>query len=126
MVRSVLVIDDSPVVRRALRRLFTGEEDFDVCGEAENGREGIEKAQQLQPDLIVTDLSMPVMNGLEVARALKRLMPSVPIIIYTAHGDPLVEKEARLAGASTVISKSAAVATLITEARNLLEQSAAA
>ena len=69
---------------------------------------------------------MPVMNGLEVARALKRLMPSVPIIIYTAHGDPLVEKEARLAGASTVISKSAAVATLITEARNLFEQSAAA
>ena len=62
--RSVLIVDDNQVVRQALCDLFTREGDFDVCGEAEDGREGVEKAQMLQPDLIVTDLSMPVMNGL--------------------------------------------------------------
>ena len=58
-------MDDSSVVRRILNQLFTGNGEFHVCGEAENGREAVERAQQLRPDLIVTDLSMPVMNGLE-------------------------------------------------------------
>lgn len=93
-----------------------------MCGEAENGREAIEKARQLYPDLIVTDLSMPVMNGLEEARLLKRLMPHVPVIIYTAHSDRFIENEARSAGASAVISKSEAVATLIETARGLFDQ----
>jgi CheY-like chemotaxis protein len=73
--RSVLVVDDNPIVRRRLCELFTREGDFNICGEAENGREAIEKAQLLRPDLIVTDLSMPVMNGLEETRVLKKLMP---------------------------------------------------
>jgi DNA-binding NarL/FixJ family response regulator len=105
-VRSVLVVDDNPLVRRMLCEFFTREGDFDVCGEAENGREAIEKAQLLSPNLIVTDLSMPVMNGLEETRVMKKLMPAVPVIIFTAHSDPFVEKEARAAGASAVVSKS--------------------
>jgi two-component system, NarL family, response regulator YdfI len=125
MVRSVLIVDDNPVVRRALCELFTREGDFDVCGEAENGREAVEVAGELHPDLIVTDLSMPVMNGLEEARLLKQLMPTVPVIIYTAHSDPFVEKEARSAGAYAVISKSEAVNTLIATARTLFDQMAA-
>jgi DNA-binding NarL/FixJ family response regulator len=108
-----------------LCELFTREGDFDVCGEAENGREAIEKAQLLRPNLIVTDLSMPVMNGLEETRVLKKLMPAVPVIIFTAHSDPFVEKEAREAGVSAVVSKSEAVAVLITKARGLLDQIAA-
>jgi DNA-binding NarL/FixJ family response regulator len=88
MVRSILIVDDSPTVRHALCELFTREKDFDVCGEAENGKEAIERAKQLHPDLIVTDLSMPIMSGLEEARVLKQLMPTVPVIIYTAHSDP--------------------------------------
>ena len=99
--------------------------DFDVCGEAENGREAIEKAQLLSPNLIVTDLSMPAMNGLEETRVLKKLMPAVPVIIFIAHCDPFVEKEAYVAGASAVVSKSEAVAVLITKARGLLDQIAA-
>jgi len=124
-IRSVLVVDDNPLVRRALCEIFTGEEDFDVCGEAENGRDAIEKAQLLSPDLIVTDLSMSVMNGLEETRVLKKLMPTVPVIIFTAHCDPFVEKEAHAAGASAVVSKSEAIAVLITKARGLLDQIAA-
>lgn len=124
-VRSVLVVDDNLIVRGMLCELFTREEDFDVCGEAENGREAIEKAQLLRPNLIVTDLSMPVMNGLEETRVLTNLMPAVPVIIFTAHSDPFVEKEAREAGVSAVVSKSEAVAVLITKARGLLDQIAA-
>src|ERR1700691_1607035 len=124
-VRSVLVVDDNPLVRQAGCELFTREGDFDVCGEAENGREAIEKAQLLCPNLVVTDLSMPVMDGLEETRVLKKLMPAVPVIIFTAHSDPFVEKEAGAAGVSAVVSKSEAVSVLITKARGLLDQIAA-
>jgi DNA-binding NarL/FixJ family response regulator len=125
MVRSVLIVDDSAVVRRALRELFTQDGEFDVCGEAENGREAIQKAQQLKPQLIVTDLSMPVMDGLEESRFVHRLMPAVRVIIYTAHWTPFIEREALSAGAAAVISKSEPVATLITKARSLFDEMAA-
>ena len=125
MAKNVLIVDDNPCVRTALCELFSREGDFNVCGEAENGREAIEKAQQLYPDLIVTDLSMPILNGLEEARLLRQVMPSVPVMIYTNHSDPFVEKEARAAGAWAVISKSEGVATLIETARTFFEQIAA-
>ena len=125
MVR-LIIVEDDPGVRRALCELFKRECDFTVCAEAEHGQAAMEKAQRLRPDLIVTDLSMPVMNGLELARAAKKLMPGVPVIIYTAHSDRFVENEARRAGASAVISKFAAAATLIAEARRLFEEPAAA
>ena len=81
MPKTVLVVDDNAFVRHALCELFTSQADFDVCGEAENGQEGIQKAQEFHPDVIVMDFSMPVMNGIEAATALKRLMPAVPLII---------------------------------------------
>jgi two-component system chemotaxis response regulator CheY len=103
----VLIVDDNAYIRQALCELFQREADFEVCGEAENGKEAIEKGQELRPDLIVLDLSMPVMNGLDAARILKRLMPTVPLIMYSAFGDRLVENQARLIGISEVVSKSA-------------------
>lgn len=124
-VRSVLIVDDNALIRKALCEFFVREGDFDVCGDAENGREAVEKAQLLHPDLIVTDLSMPGMNGLEEARILKKLMPAVPVIIYTAHSDPVLEKEAVGAGVSAVVSKSEAVDVLIATARSLLDKLAA-
>jgi DNA-binding NarL/FixJ family response regulator len=125
VVRSVLIVDDNAFIRKALCDMFKREENFDVCGEAENGREAIAKAQQLRPDLIVLDLSMPVMNGLDAARVLKRLMPAVPLIMYSAFGDRYVEHQARLIGVSALISKSAPPAALVAEARSLLTQTAA-
>lgn len=108
-----------------MRAVHAGEGDFEVCGEAENGRDAVEKAQLLQPALIVTDLSMPLMNGLEETRILKRLMPGVPVIIYTAHSDRLFDQEALASGAAAVVSKSDSVAVLIRKARELLDQIAA-
>lgn len=116
--RSVLIVDDSPAIRKALCEFFTLQGDFEVCGEAENGREAIERAQLLQPALIVTDLAMPLMNGLQETRILKKLMPAVPVIIYTAHSGPIVEKDGLAAGASAVISKSDDLAVLIEKRGN--------
>jgi DNA-binding NarL/FixJ family response regulator len=121
----VLIVDDSAIIRKVICELFTREGDFEVCGEAENGQKAIELAQELKPALIVTDLSMPVMNGLDEARILRRLMPEIPIVLYSAHIDSLVEKEARAAGASAVVPKSEAVALLIERSRQLLEGRAA-
>jgi len=75
MAKTVLIVDDNALIRQALCEMFKREADFEVCGEAENGREAIEKAQRLHPDLIVMDLSMPVMNGIDAARVLKGMMP---------------------------------------------------
>ena len=71
-VRSVLVVDDSPAIRKVVCELFASESDFEVCGQAENGRQAVEKAKLLHPALIVTDLYMPLMNGLEETRILKK------------------------------------------------------
>jgi DNA-binding NarL/FixJ family response regulator len=126
MARSILIVDDSRTIRQVLCERFNRENDFDVCGEAENGQETIERAKHLHPDLIVTDLSMPIMSGLEEARVLKQLMPTVPVIIYTAHSDRFIEKEAHAAGAYAVVAKSDPVTTLIEAARSASYQIAAA
>ncbi len=123
--KSVLIVDDNASIRRALCGLFEREADFEVCGEAENGEDAIKRGQELRPDLIVLDLSMPVMNGFDAARALKRLMPAVPLIMYSAFGDKLAEKQAWLIGISEVVSKAEHAAVLIDKARGLLNSAAA-
>jgi chemotaxis response regulator CheB len=123
--KSVLIVDDNAYIRRVLCELFKREADLEVCGEAGNGKEAIEKAQELRPDLIVLDLSMPVMNGLDAARVLKRLMPTVPLIMYSAFGDGSAEYQARLIGISEVVSKSEGTSVLIHKARLLLYPAAA-
>ena len=125
MPKLVLVVDDNAVIRHALCEVFTSEAGFDVCGEAENGRDAIEKAQALQPDLIVMDLSMPVMNGIDAAHALKTLMPMVPVIMFSEYSDVFSEQEARSAGVSALVSKSEHVSVLLGKARSLLDQLAA-
>jgi YesN/AraC family two-component response regulator len=102
----VLIVDDNAIIRQALCKVFTAEADFDICGQAKNGREAIEKAQELQPDLIVIDLSMPVMNGIEAARVLKRMMPRMPLIIFSEYSDVFSEREAQSAGVSALVQKS--------------------
>ncbi len=125
MAKSVLIVDDVEIIRRAICELFTSEADFDVCGEAANGQEAIERAQEFHPDLIVLDLSMPVMNGIDAARVLKTLMPAVPLIIFSEYSDVFSEEEARAAGVSALVSKSEHMSVLLEKARALLYPMAA-
>lgn len=117
----ILIADDSPFIREALCNLFEREEAFDVCGEPENGRGAVHTAQELHPDLILLDLLMPVMNGLDTTCALKRVMPEVPVIMYSAYSDCSTEKEARSAGVSTLVSRSEHISVLLSKVRGALE-----
>jgi CheY-like chemotaxis protein len=122
--KCILLVDDNSIIRLALRRMFEAN-GYRICGEAENGKEAIEKAEQLHPDLIVLDLSMPVMNGLEAAHILSRTMPTVPLILYSNYAAILREEDARSAGISAVVSKDKAAGILISTAQALLYRTAA-
>lgn len=106
-----------------MRSLLEQQPNWKVCGEAENGREGILKAQEIKPDIILIDLSMPVMNGLEAARELKRMMPRVPLVMWTLAPISMIERDARNAGISLVCSKLDAGPPLIEGIQKLLKAS---
>ena len=76
MAKYVLIVDDNEAIRRTLRYLFKENPEWTICGEATNGRDALEKAHELQPDLVILDFSMPVMNGLETATMLKKTSPT--------------------------------------------------
>ena len=100
----ILVADDNAPIRWLIRSLLE-EKGYAVCGEAENGTEAIEKAQKLKPDLICLDLSMPGMNGVEVASVLKRLMPTIPIVMFTLYENRVGEALAQSVGIDIVLGK---------------------
>jgi DNA-binding NarL/FixJ family response regulator len=115
--RSILVVDDHEVIRRQLRSLFNSYPEFTICGEAIHGVDAIEKAQQLSPDLIILDLSMPEMNGLEAASALRFMMPTVPLFLLTAHYSRELELAALGSGVCAVFSKHEDLDSLVARAR---------
>jgi DNA-binding NarL/FixJ family response regulator len=87
MARTILVADDNPPIRKMLCGIFEAEEDYDICAEATNGQEAIDLALKHRAELISLDLSMPVLNGVDASRELKRIMPTVPIILFTLYAD---------------------------------------
>jgi DNA-binding NarL/FixJ family response regulator len=85
MAKTILIADDNPMIRKMLCQLFEREDDYDICAEATNGQEAIDLALKHRPDLIILDMSMPVLNGMEATKELKKIMPDVPIILFTQH-----------------------------------------
>ena len=120
----ILIVDDSPLFRKLLRKALEVQAGWQICGEAANGKEGIELAQKSSPDLIVLDLSMPVMNGLEAARILGQQMPNIPVIMFTSFTTPTLESEMQAAGVTKVISKTGPLSDLIESIRCLVEAAA--
>ena len=116
----VLVVDDHQVMRQGIRALLSNDPVWDVCGEAENGRQAVEKTRELRPDLVILDLTMPEMNGLEAARHIRQIAPDTKIVIFSMHESPQVRKEARDAGADAFVSKSAVAEQLTGTAKKLL------
>ena len=109
----ILVVDDHPVVRQGLRTLLEGHSGWEVIGEASDGAEAIEKAKHLNPDVMVLDVTMPRMNGLEACRLLRRQSPALEILFVTQHDSPQMMREALDAGGRGYVVKSNAARDLL-------------
>ncbi len=116
----VLLADDHAVLRSGLRLLLTNQNEYEVVGEASSGTETLDLAEKLQPDLILLDLSMPVLGGLDALPMLHKLVPSARILILTMHDDPQYLRQALKHGASGYVLKKAADAELLSAMRSVL------
>src|SRR5215471_15419991 len=109
----ILVADDHEVVRRGLSALLRAQPEWDVCGEAANGREAVEKALQLKPDVVILDVGMPLLNGLEATRQILKANPQIKILVLTLHDSDQVVQEVLNAGARGFLLKSDAARDLV-------------
>ena len=116
----ILLADDHAVLRSGLRLLLTSRNEFEVVGEASSGTETLSLAEQLQPDLILLDLSMPALGGLDALPALRKLVPSARILILTMHDDSQYLRQALKHGASGYVLKKAADSELLSAMRAVL------
>lgn len=105
MTKQILIADDSTTVRRVLKQFLEHRRGVTVCGEAANGFEAVEKAKVLQPDLVLLDLAMPQMNGVEAASVLKKLLPKTFIIVFTMYSENIGRALTAAAGVDLVLSK---------------------
>jgi DNA-binding NarL/FixJ family response regulator len=109
----VLIADDHHIIRKSISSILESRPDIQVCGEASNGEEAVSKAQLLKPDLLILDISLPDSNGLEVATAIKKLLPEVPILLLSAYGGEQMSEEVKRRGFQGFVSKNDAANTLL-------------
>jgi len=102
-------VDDHEIVRIGVRILFSGSDQWEICGEAQNGAEAIAKVMQLSPDAVILDLTMPVMGGFDTAKQIRQVSPNTRIIFFSIHEIPTT---ARLVGADAFVSKASAAQEL--------------
>jgi DNA-binding NarL/FixJ family response regulator len=105
----ILIADDHEVVRKGLIALLQAQTDWQVCGEAADGREAVDKAQQLRPDVIILDIGMPSLNGLEATRQILKTTPHARVLILTLHDSDQVVRDVLNAGARGFLLKSEAL-----------------
>jgi two-component system nitrate/nitrite response regulator NarL len=116
----ILICDDNPTIRYLLRVFVESQTPFKVCGEADNGTAAIQKARLLQPDLVLLDLSMPVMTGAEAAVILKRTVPQMKIILFSMHLDDVSKSLGTAIGVDLMLSKSDSIHKLADHLHALL------
>lgn len=118
----ILIADDHEVVRRGVAAMLSAHPDLEVCSEAPNGREAVESAVQLQPDIVVMDLSMPEMNGLEATRQILRDNPKAQVLILTLHESEELIRQVLTAGARGYVLKSDVAGNLVAAVRALQQR----
>ena len=109
----ILLADDHEIVRRGLSALLRAQPDWEVCGEASNGREAVEKVLTLKPEVVILDIGMPTLNGLEATRQILKANPQVKVLILTLHDSDQVVQEVLNAGARGFLLKSDAARDLV-------------
>jgi DNA-binding NarL/FixJ family response regulator len=123
MPKRILIVEDEVSVRNAVRAFLEHQSCLEVCGEAANGLEALEKATALRPDIVLLDLSMPLMNGVEVASLIRTRIPNTLVVVYTMFDDVLGKLLAATLGIAAIVSKSDGLATLLARIEALLESS---
>jgi two-component system nitrate/nitrite response regulator NarL len=118
----ILVADDQELVRRRVCSTLTARADFEVCGEAANGKEALEKFHELKPDLVILDITMPLMNGLDAARAIHSVSPNTPVVILSVHKSKQLIEEARRVGVRGYVTKEDAVQRLVQAVDAVLQE----
>ena len=115
----VLLADDHAVLRDGIHALLEDETDIQVVGEAEDGRSAVEQARQLEPDVVIMDIGMPLLNGLEATRQIKRDNPGIQVLILTMHENPEYVAQVLSAGGSGYVLKKAAGKELVQAIRDV-------
>ena len=118
--RTILLVEDSPFERTIIRSAVEGLTQFRICGEASDGVEGIKKAVELKPDLIIMDLAMPQMTGAEAAMVLRNTLPKVPIVLFTLYAEQLRGAISPSFGVTMILSKADGLGPLLECLENLL------
>jgi DNA-binding NarL/FixJ family response regulator len=118
MITRILIVDDHEVVRMGIRLLFSNNGPLQVCGEAEDGPDALQKVLELAPDVVILDLTMPGMNGFETAARMREIAPAVKIVFYSIHEIPA---SARISGGDAFISKAAASQELIMTVNRVMQ-----
>ena len=121
MKKRILLADDRTIVRQGVRMLLDAEPDMEVVGEAVDGKDAVHLAQDLKPDLVVMDVTMPVMNGIEATRRLKEVMPSLPVLVLTMHDEPEFVFAMLDAGADGYVLKETTAKELASAIRAVLD-----
>jgi DNA-binding NarL/FixJ family response regulator len=116
----ILVADDHESVRKGVCVILGTRGDIEVCGEASNGQEAIDKALELRPDLIILDVTMPVVSGIDAAEVIRRTLPQVPILFLSMHQGRQIIAAAKRIGVRGYVRKSDAAATLLNAVDALL------
>lgn len=117
----LLIVDDHEIFRRGLRALLEPSSEWQICGEAVDGLDAVEQCKSLKPDIVVLDVSMPRLNGLEAARLIKKDKPDSQIVIITQHDSPQIRSAALEAGAQAFVTKSSVGNELVTALRKLIQ-----
>ena len=119
MPKRILVVDDYAPIRGLVREIIEARPGFEICGEAADGVEAVQKGRELKPDLIVMDFLMPRINGLQAALILHEITPNTPIILFTFYENAIPRDLAQAAGVASVLSKTDQLATLSDEVERL-------
>ena len=115
----ILIVDDHEIFRRGLRSLLQSRPDWEVCGEAKDGQDAVELAQQLNPDVVVLDITMPRLNGLDATRMIRKLVPQTKVVILSQHELNAMKQEAFKSGADAYVTKSEVSKELVAAIDNL-------
>src|SRR4029077_8982267 len=118
--KRILIADDSKIVRQFVRTRVETRSDQLICAEAVDGLDAIRVAEEIKPDVIVIDLCMPKMDGLQAAAVMHGMLPRVPIILYTLHKEIVSEKRAQAAGIRAVVSKMDEIDVLLRKIQNFV------